>query len=136
MTQDMVQLELLAAFLHSDAGALRFRDRLRIERRLFRIASAAANSVGEELLGLDERRNRVALRRCRRREVVKLVLMACTLKAKISSAATIDSYVHREVSGTRGRRRSPLQSLALDLSHFTRQARQVHRRSGNPLAES
>jgi hypothetical protein len=86
LSQDSERLRLLAAFLYCDAGYLRFRDRLRIERCLFRIAAAASRRAGVHLLGLDEARNRMALRRGPR-SVIRIVAKASQLKVSLAVAA-------------------------------------------------
>lgn len=119
MSRESDQLEVLAAFLYADAGRLRFRDRLRIERCLFRIATKASRKVGYQLRGLDEPTNRAALRECRAPSVVWLVLRASALKAQLAAVSTVDAYVHREYDGILGRgRQKELQRLALNLSSF------------------
>lgn len=119
MSRESDQLELLAAFLYADAGRLRFRDRLRIERCLFRIATKASRKVGYQLRGLDESRNRAALQECRAPTVVGIVLGASALKAKLASVSTVDAYVHREHDGILGQtRQRELQKLALNLTSF------------------
>src|SRR5881396_1363093 len=105
MSRESDRLELLAAFLYSDAGRLRFRDRLRMERCLFRIAAAAGGEVGYQLTGLDESRNRIALQECRVRSVVGFILRASALKTKLASVSTIDAYVHREYDVVLGKQR-------------------------------
>jgi hypothetical protein len=119
MSRESDQLELLAALLNADAGRLRFRDRLRIERCLFRIATNASRKVGHRLRGLDESRNRVALQECRSRSVVGIILRASALKAKLASVSTVDAYVHREYDEIlRRSRQRELQRLALNLGSF------------------
>jgi hypothetical protein len=113
------QLQLLAAFLHSDAGHLRFRDRLQIERCLFRIAAEASQQAGRRLRCLDESRNRAMLRKCRRRALVGMVLRASRLKTRLATVSTTDPYVHRSYPGTiRVERQRELQKLAMALAAF------------------
>lgn len=136
MSRESDQLELLAAFLYADAGRLRFRDRLRIERCLFRIAAAASRQVGYQLRGLDEPRNRLALGACRVRSVVVLVLGASALKTNLAAVSTIDAYVHREYSGMLGKgRQKELQKLALDLRAFALRSRRREVRTHQPDPE-
>jgi hypothetical protein len=130
MSRESDQLEVLAAFLYADAGRLRFRDRLRIERCLFRIATNASRQVGHQLRGLDESKNRASLQRCRAQSVVGLVLRASALRAKLASVSTVDAYVHREYDGMLGKtRQRELQRLALNLSSFASKSRRRERRS-------
>lgn len=119
MSRESDQLEILAAFLYADAGRLRFRDRLRIERCLFRIAAKASRKLGYQLRGLDESKNRAALRKCRVPSVVGLVLRASALRARLAAVSTVDAYVHREYDGIlRATRQREVQRLALSLSSF------------------
>jgi hypothetical protein len=130
MNRESDQLEVLAAFLYADAGRLRFRDRLRIERCLFRIAAKASRKVGYQLRGLDESKNRAALRECRVASVVGLVLRASALKAKLAAVSTVDAYVHREYHGVLGEtRQREVQRLALNLSSFASKCRRRDERT-------
>jgi len=125
VSRESDRLEVLAAFLYADAGRLRFRDRLRIERCLFRIAAKASRKVGYQLRGLDESTNRAALREWRGASVVGLVLRASALKAKLAAVSTVDAYVHREYDGVLGEtRRREVQRLALNLGSFATKCRQ------------
>jgi len=119
MNRESDQLEVLAAFLYADGGRLRFRDRLRIERCLFRIATKAGRTAGYQLRGLDESKNRAAIRRCTSRSVVAVVVQASALKGRLASVSTVDAYVHREYRGILGQtRQRELQRLARDLGAF------------------
>jgi hypothetical protein len=118
------QLEVLAALLYADPARLRFRDRLRIERCLFRVASAASMEVGRRLLGLDESRNRTALRGCKSRRLARFVLDASNLKARLVAVSTIDAYVHRTYAGALGKgRRRALRRLAVELQALASKSR-------------
>src|SRR5207249_7630341 len=100
-------------------------DRLRIERCLFRIATKASHQVGYQLRGLDESTNRAALQECASRPVVRLVLQASALKARLAAVSTVDAYVHREYDGVIGQsRQRELQRLARNLGSFALQWRQ------------
>jgi hypothetical protein len=134
MSRESDQLELLAAYLYADAGRLRFRDRLRIERCLFRMATKASREVGCQLRGLDASKNRTALQDCRAPSVVRLILRASALKARLATVSTVDAYVHREYDGIlKQTRQRELQRLALNLSSFATKWREREARVGTRL---
>jgi hypothetical protein len=133
MNGDLRQLDLLAAFLYADGGSVRFRDRLRIERRLFRVASAISRKAGIELRSLDESHIRTVIHRRRCQVAVRLLLDTGALKRRINSVTAIDAYVHRENEGNIERRRLQVQLLALDIERFSSDVKKFQRtqRKGN-----
>lgn len=122
MRVDATKLRVLAAFLDADEGALRFRDRLQIERCLYRIAAAAAADAGIQLLGLDGRRNAVALARCRRVAVRRIVLNASALKSRVAAVGTVDAYAHSNLRKVRREKSAETKRLALALHRLSADA--------------
>jgi hypothetical protein len=90
--------------LYADAGRLRFRDRPRIERCLFRIAAKASRKVGYQLRGLDEASGTV--RRYKSAEFRQSLGWSCeppALKAELAAVAQ-SMRIHREYDGILERR--------------------------------
>jgi hypothetical protein len=110
--------------MRSDTKHLTFRDRIRIERSLFRLASMASFRLGVRLTGLDVARNRVAFRPTRRHSLALLTMKASRLRARLAAVSTVDSYVQSEFSDPTilAERQRVLRRLAQKLDEFALQA--------------
>jgi hypothetical protein len=121
---ESAQLELLAALLAADRGWLRFRDRLRIERCLFRIAARASRRMGHRLKGLNLTTNARSLPVRGPQSLVKLVLRASRLKSRMAALASTDAYIDHAFDGATVHRTSiAALRLAIALRSFASTAR-------------